>query len=89
MKHAKRLLLAVILILNVFALRAQTVVGSDDGYDFDFSVFDRYVAGVGPVLYIFKRRDSDDRLVLDRRNYFFCRDGNRRCSDGLMPVTEA
>ena len=45
MKHAKRLLLAVILILNVFALRAQTVVGSDDGYDFDYLTPKTYEIG--------------------------------------------
>lgn len=45
MKDYKRLLLAVILILNVFALRAQTVVGSDDGYDFDYLTPKTYEIG--------------------------------------------
>ncbi|MBR4506531.1 MAG: outer membrane protein assembly factor BamA [Bacteroidales bacterium] len=41
----KRLLLAVILILNIFALRAQTVVGSDDGYDLDYLTPKTYEIG--------------------------------------------
>lgn len=45
MKDTKRLLLAVILILNVFALRAQTVVGSDDGYDLDYLTPKTYEIG--------------------------------------------
>ena len=45
MKYMKRLLLAVILILNIFALRAQTVVGSDDGYDLDYLTPKTYEIG--------------------------------------------
>ena len=45
MEYTKRLLLAVILMLNVFALRAQTVVGVNDGYDLDYLTPKTYEIG--------------------------------------------
>ena len=45
MKPIKRLLLAAILILSVFAVQAQTVVGIDDGYDLDYLTPKTYEIG--------------------------------------------
>ncbi len=45
MKYTKRLLLAAIMILSVFTLRAQTVVGIDDGYDLDYLTPKTYEIG--------------------------------------------
>ena len=46
MKQTKRLLLlAILLVLNVFVLRAQTVVGSGDGYDLDYLTPKTYEIG--------------------------------------------
>ena len=45
MKYAKKLLLAAIMILSVMGLRAQTVVGSDDGYDLDYLTPKTYEIG--------------------------------------------
>ena len=45
MKLIKRLFLAAILILSVFAVHAQTVVGIDDGYDLDYLTPKTYEIG--------------------------------------------
>ena len=45
MKNTTRLLIAALLIFNVFALHAQTVVGSDDGYDLDYLTPKTYEIG--------------------------------------------
>ena len=45
MRYTKRLLVAAILILSVFVVKAQTVVGIDDGYDLDYLTPKTYEIG--------------------------------------------